>query len=438
MASARDTDLLTMDGWPLGVNNRLRETEEGPKTTRRDRANTSLSLREAVNVDLTRLGHPIRRKGYELVEAGYTHSLWSHPALGYGLCVHEGYLCQVQPSGVLVQIQEVHAYARVSYTTVNGEVYWSNGLQKGRVTKDSTLHWGLPNPPAPLLAVTENGALAPGRYSVAVTYIDEFDEEYGASAVADVLLQSGQGLDVAVTGQWPDEAAEVAVYVSQPNGEILYRVGEYPGPFTVAIQPGQLGRGMELETQQLHPPEPGRIVRYFNGRIYMARRNTVRFTEPLRYGLTRPAQGLYMFPSEPVLLEPVSDGLFVGTSEGVVFVRGTDPYDVVQTNVLSHAPVPHTVTRVPGELMDAGSSTVPVWWGEDGAMVAGLPGGQVRQLTKDRLAVPRFKSGAMLYREREGMAQVVSSLSKGADASAMGASDSVVAEVRTNTKILNK
>ena len=61
----------------------------------------------------------------------------------------------------------------------------------------------------------------------------------------------------------------------------------------------------------------------------------------------------------------------------------------------------------------------------------GLPDGEVRQLTRDRLAAPEYGFGAVSMREREGMSHIVSSLQKGGDANNMGASDSVVAEIRT-------
>lgn len=436
MPTAPDGDLLQMDGWPLGVNNRARETEPGMATNVRGRMSTSLYLREAINVDLTRYGHPLRRKGYSQVASGFTHSLWSDHALDYGLCVHEGELCKVGSSGGLTALREVHAYAPMSYATVNREVFWSNGVNMGRVDSTGALHWSLPKPPVPV-AQAVSGDLPPGRYRIASVYVDEFDEEYGASDEVVVDVVEGQAVDVTIPGGWPAEAAAVRVFASQPDGEILYDVTTGTAPGTFTLQRNMLGRGREIETLNLEPPKPATIVRYFNGRIYTARHDTVVFSEALRYGLTRPAQGIYMFPSNVTLLEPVADGVYVGSTEGVVFLQGMDPYDVQQVNVLSHSPVPRASTRVPGEFFEVNEGMVPVWWGHDGAMVAGLTGGRVEQLSKDRLAVPRFNAGAMMYREQEGMAHVVSSLQKGGEDSAMGASDSVVATVRRNTTKLN-
>jgi hypothetical protein len=225
--------------------------------------------------------------------------------------------------------------------------------------------------------------------------------------------------------------------VTQADSEVYYLTKTLAAPGTVDIGVSELGRGRVLETLNFRQPQSGHIVQYFNGRIYVARNDTVIFTEPLRYGVTRPAQGIYMFPERVELLAPSTDGVYVGWQGQVAFLAGMDPYDVSQIAVQAVGPVPRAMTYLPGERLEVGARQVPVWWGTDGVMVAGLPNGQVRQLTRDRLAVPKHEVGAMLLREREGMSQVVSVLRRGGDTNLMGASDSVVAEIRRNCVKLN-
>lgn len=437
MPTPADSGLLTMDGWPGGINNRVRETEQQFTQGDRSSMKASETLRDAVNVDLTKLGHPIRREGYQLHRSGFTHSLWSHPAIDYGVCVHDGYLSRVTADGDVIPLQEVQAYRPVTYAYVNGHVYWSNDSEKGAVSSGWAGHWGLPEPPQPEYALIP-GSLAEGRYAVVTVWVDQFGEEYGASKPSVITTDGQSSISVASPQDWPDPADKLRVFVSQPDGEVLYEGGESLAPgMTVDIHPSVLGRGRELETEELKTVKPCSIVRYFNGRLYMARNDTVTFTEPLRYSLTRPAQGIYMFSSKVTLLEPSLDGLYVGTDEGIVFIAGSDPYDIRQTNVSRHAPVPRAVTTVPGEFMGADQAEVPAWWGIDGALVAGLPGGNLQQLSKDRIATPNFGIGAMMYREREGMAQLVSSLRNGGEQSQLAATDTAVAEVRRNTTQLN-
>lgn len=436
MTTPNDRDVLTMDGWPLGVNNRLRETEEGQTTQHRRKPNTSLFLREAVNVDLTKLGHPLRRKGYKKIHSGYTHSLWSTKGFSWGLCVQNGQLKKVFESGYTEDLKEVAPYKHMSYVEVNGVVHWSNGEDKGRVDDVGVIHWGITTP-SKVKASVKEGSLYPGEYKLSAVWVDEFGEEYGASTHVIVALLEGNGIEITTPSSWPDSAVVYRVFMSQPNGETLYHIRDSEEQETYTVSNSVVGTGRELETTDLKQVPAGNILRYFNGRIYIAHRNTVVFTEPLRYGLTRPSQGIYMFSSDVILLEVSEDGIYVGTKKGVVFIAGENPYDVQQRTVLRHAPVLRANTTVPGEFLGASQEEVPVWWGVDGAMVAGLPGGEVRQLSKDRIATPSFQSGAMLYREQEGMAQVVSALGRGGETSGMAATDTVVASVRQNTKQIN-
>jgi hypothetical protein len=144
----------------------------------------------------------------------------------------------------------------------------------------------------------------------------------------------------------------------------------------------------------------------------------------------RAATELIMQPDYIHLLQPVDDGMYVGDENEIRFISGTDPMEITQKRVYDHGPVKFAVTRLPGEKFGVPFDEVPVWWGRDGTLLLGLPGGEVQQLTRDRLAVADFGFGAVSLREREGISQVVSSLQKGGDENNMGATDTVVAEIR--------
>lgn len=437
MPTPPDNEVLRMDGWPKGANNRLRETETEAGTRNQFEVPGSPWLRKAINVDLTRLGHPLRRTGYQQIATGFTHSLWSDEYIDYGLCVHEGWLSKVTTdSGILITpLIEVTPFLPMAYTVANSIVYYSNGVDKGRVVADEATHWGLPEPGQPGITIG-SGEVFPGVYHVAITFEDFYGEEYGASDPIEISVASG-AIAVTPPTPWPDAVNKCNVYVTQAGSEIYYLAKSLFSPGTVTVTQADLGKGRTLETLDRKQPQAGHILAYFNGRIYIARNDTVIFTEPLRYGLTRPAQGIYMFPERVDLLAAVNDGLYVGHKGQVAFLAGSDPYDVSQIAVQPYGPVPRAMTYIAGERLGVNARRVPIWWGVDGAMVAGLPGGEIRQLTRDRLAVPKHELGAMMLRERDGMSQVVSVLRRGGETNTMGASDSVVAEIRRNCTKLN-
>jgi hypothetical protein len=440
MPTPLDNDVLRMDGWAKGVNNRLRETESEAATRNQFEIPSAPWLRKAVNVDLTRLGHPLRRAGYTQLSSGFTHSLWSSERTDYGLCVKEGVLTAITTDSGIQEhsLGAVVPYLPMAYTEVNGTVYYANGVDKGRISPQwDLLPWGLPVPAKPELSSAAGGSLFPGTYYVAATFEDAAGEEYGASEPAEIALEAQSSLTVSMPHAWPDGAFRLNVYVTQANSEVYYLTRQLVIPGAVSVGQSDLGKGRVLETLDFKEPPSGHVLAYFNGRIYIARNDTVVFTEPLRYGVARPAQGIYMFPERVELVAPSTDGVYVGFKGQVVFLAGTDPYDVSQIAVQACGPVPRAMTYIAGERLGVNAKHVPAWWGTDGVMVAGLPGGQVRQLTRDRLAVPKHELGAMMLREREGMSQLVSVLRKGGETNAMGASDSVVAEIRRDCVKLN-
>lgn len=437
MSTPTDAELLTMGGWPGGVNNRARETEQVLMRDER-KIPSSQFLRKALNVDFTAEGHPIRRRGYILAAAGFSHSIWSTDRLGLICWVRDGGLFVGREVTDAVSIRAVNKYLPMSFCHVNDTVYYSNGSELGEISYDGTArNWGITIPPAPTLSgpATEDPGGWDNTRQVAITYIDASGRESGASEP--VLVGAAGTFTVDTPLPLPAGVASAQVYVSQINSEILYHAQTMIATSPITIHDNDVGVGKELETLDRYPPKAGQLVAHMNGRVYIARNDYVSFSEPLRPDLFRPSQGIYTFPDTVTMLEPSTDGVYVGHSKGVVFIAGADPYDVQQIHVSPYAPVTGAVSRVPGEKFGVGVDEVPVWWGKDGVMVVGLPGGQLRQLTRDRLAVPAHAAGAVTLREHDGMSHIVSSLRLGDGDNPMGASDTVVAEVRRNNISLN-
>ena len=439
MPTPADTTLLRMDGWPGGVNNRIRETEQSVERDSRT-VPSSKFLRKALNVDLTQEGHPIRRKGYTLHTAGYAHSVYGCEQLGVFCVVVDGQLLAGPDPDSLNLVAEVNRYNRMSYCFLNDTIYYSNGIQLGEINayNYTARPWGIPVGPTPTLTgpATQNPEGWEETRQVAVVYVDRYGLEGGASEP--VLVGAVGDFTVSIPLPLLAEVSEARVYVSQPNSEILYYAQAIIAAPTITIHPTDIGKGKELETLNLKPPMAGQLVASFKGRVYIARNDKIIFTEALQYHLTRPSQGIFMFPGYITLLQPSTDGIYVGTEHGIVFLAGTDPYETKQIHVSAIAPVENAVTRTT-EMFGVGASVdeIPIWWDKAGTLNAGFPGGQINDLTGDRLEVAAYQAGAIGVRDYEGMTHIVSSLRSADGMNPVGASDTVVATVRTNNIVLN-
>ena len=122
-----------------GVNNRLDDHELVSKE--------GTFLRGAANIDLTAKGHPRRRAGYAIAQAGTDcHSLWSHPLAC--ACYVDGttlYRLRTGPTGVSRESVRTGLAAglRLSYARLGDALYYSNGIDKGWVSPDdAAAGWG--------------------------------------------------------------------------------------------------------------------------------------------------------------------------------------------------------------------------------------------------------------------------------------------------------
>ena len=422
MTTPSERELQRFQGFPGGINNRIRETERGPDGG---------FVREALNVDFSTEGKPRRRGGYTRALSGYAHSLYSHPELPFALAVIDGQLTTLEgPDLVQTDLGPINADAPVSYAYLNGTVFFSNGRVAERVTVDKErLPWGLPVPPRPSLSVASGYGLAAGRYQVTATYVDRDGVEHGAAEPVMIDLEDDAGLVVTVDGPFPARADYVQLYATQAGGEMLYATGGRSTPGSVLLTSADLATGRPLETLFRMAPPPGQIVREYRGRLYIASDNIVVFTDPLRYELVSPAHAVFVFPSEVTLLEPSHNGLYIGHGSTVDWLAGEDPFDMQRRRVASHAVCPGTGTRVPGDFFDTSLEYLPVWWAQTRGYAVGMPDGNCQLLTEDRIATQTFGAGAIIPREQEGSTQLVGVMRQPGMGSAV-ATDSVVAEVR--------
>jgi hypothetical protein len=364
MTTPNDNEVLRMDGWPGGMNNRARETES---VIMRDgeALPSSQFLRKALNVDLTVEGHPLRRRGYERVVEGYSHSAWWCRELQLLCAVVSGQLRVGRDLGSLASKAAVNRYLRMSYTHHTNAVYWVNGRESGKLEYDgSAAIW--PNPQVALDLNNREGVTAP-----------DFTPEAG---------KQGQ------------ELVDDVFYAAMPVGQ---------------------------------------LVESFAGRLWVAQDSDVYFSEPMMPDVTRPATNFFSRPRDIWMLEHCHDGLYVGQDDSVWFLSGTNPYEMSARHVSPYGVVRQSPARVPGEKLGVAVDDLPVWWSQDGVLVAGLPSGEIRQMTRDRLATPEYGLGALSIREREGISQIVASLQKGGGVNTMAATDTVVAEVRKNGITVN-
>lgn len=353
-------------------------------------------LRNAVNVDLGPDGHPRRRQGTtRLLGGDDCHSFWSRGADGY--YVDYATLYHVDPVPTRTPLLTgLTPGLRMSYTATPQGVVVSNGSGLWMLDGATATPCTLETPRfAPLLDAGTGGALPGGRYQVAVAYVGDDGQVSGTTAPQQVEVPD----DGVLTLLGLPAAQPCAVYLTPPDGDTFYRVATTLNvSLTFSTLPDY---GARCQTLLLQPMPPGGIVRYHNGRLLTASGDLLSYSEPYALALHDPAKGFVAFPADITLVEPCGDGVFVSTTETTYYLRG-EISQAVLDEVLPYPAVPGASATLP--------NSREVCWMSARGWVRGTPDGQAQNLQEQHVAVQPAQVGAALFREQNGMQQLLATL----------------------------
>jgi len=364
-------------------------------------------LRNAVNVDLTNSGTLQRRAGTTLEQAGSDcHSLWAegeHAFYVDGTTLyahpHEAVATWLTPS------------LPVSYAALGTDVVWSNGAVIQRIRNGASGPLGVPVPnPAPAVTVSAGGSLDAGLYMVAFVATSPDGEESGATWPVQLDVPANGAISVASL------PANTAVYVSPLNGDALFFAGTFGGSVTFSVTPAQ---GQQLRSIGMRPMPAGQIVRFHNGRLLVASGSTLFYSEPFAPALHNPARGYIPLISRITIMEPVANGVIV-VADKTYFLAGDDIEQAQLVEKLPYGAVEGTAARTEKDLS--------VWWFSERGMVMSSEEGEVKNIQEEHVAVAGARVGAGMFREQNGVQQLVTSLF-GSEASVAAASSFMDAEI---------
>lgn len=167
----------------------------------------------------------------------------------------------------------------------------------------------------------------------------------------------------------------------------------------------------------------GKCLEFYNGAIYLAIDNFVYCTKTFNIqSMDRRYSVVAGFKGNVTMIKAVSDGLFIGTTEGVYFlngagVKGSGPgvEGFTQKRVLPFGTIKGSDITAPAnkvKLLKA-EKLAAVWTTPDG-IYAGADGGRVVNLSDQQMLIPAGDRAASMLRESDGAAHYVLSLSGGA------------------------
>lgn len=356
-------------------------------------------LRSATNVDVDDSGHLRRRPGQTRVQAlTDPHSLLRTSDGRFFMGLASALYLITLPAYSQTLVKSLSSNAHIDYVEHNGDLYYSNGTDSGRISAANVWYpWALPTPALPSVA-TISGSLAAGKYQVAVTYSNSVTGEEGGRLGATQYTLSAAGalrvtLPGAVTG-----ATHVNIYVSALNGSLLYLHGSVAtGTASYDITTTTTTRQAELN--HLEPLPAGTGVFFHQGRLGVISGNSVLYCDPWRPGYYRPIEGIIPFEKPVSLVVPAQNGCYIVADKTRWFAGDLgNPASIV--DVLPYAGVPGTAF--------AAVSDMTVGWFSAAGVVIADPSGQASAVMADPIDLTAPASGCSIVLVSNGFERVLS------------------------------
>ncbi|WEE79472.1 hypothetical protein LZ683_08965 [Comamonas testosteroni] len=353
-------------------------------------------FREALNVNITEAGRVNMRGAVRKVTDTPFKNAWSSHLHGDLFGTLGTDWVKINPTDWSHEVLANLGSEWTSCCVLNGKVvaagaaglFAYDGRNASRMTIDT--------PSQPFVTTTPGGALVPGDYGVAVSWLRGSLESSVSHMEVGRVAETGGSLSVGLPYCIDPSVTTVRLYLTKPGSRELQRAGDWPisqGTIEIAAAP-ELGASPEFQFLDAMPT--GRFVQPWRGRLLTASFKTLNFSEPMAWHLHDRRHGFIQFPQRITFVAAVDGGIWVGQVDHVLFLSGAQPDELQQQRRASKPPVPASAVLLDsdlvGELAGPGSQSA-LWLAENG-YVLGTSDGQMVELQRKRLTGIKAASGA--------------------------------------------
>lgn len=356
------------------------------------------AVRDALNVDMTSAGTFQRRPG-QVREVTCTNARCMHEVAGGALYADgsELFLFDGSTSTLIAALSSQYAF--VAYADTPLGTAWSDGYRLNLYNGTSRLlSPAMPNP-RPSVVGASGGALAAGTYGVMFSSIRSDGQQSAYTIPVYVTVPQGGVIGINSAGH----TDAIAVFVTAADGETFYRAGTIAVGQTSLSIPFARADGQPVIFEVMDGLPPGSILAYHKGRLLSADGQALYYSLPYNMGLYRPAFDYILLPEEITLVAPVEGGVYLATLSETYWLPGGDLSSADMVKVAKYGAVKGTMTRDPESL--------DVMWFSPKGPVMGSPAGQITAPQDSNVAFPTATNGASIWRESNGLSQLISAIS---------------------------
>jgi len=158
----------------------------------------------------------------------------------------------------------------------------------------------------------------------------------------------------------------------------------------------------ERKTREFSAAPVGSHLAFFSGCIFVTVGDTVFRSEQYEPGMFD-LESFNRFSSRVIMIKPVMSGMFVSTETETLFLPGTEPAEWSSTPVLPYPAIEWSESTDYVQASRLGfdmSGNCALWFSEKG-VIAGLPSGDIVNLTEEKMVFPSAtKAASLLYKDK--------------------------------------
>jgi len=367
-------------------------------------------LKKALNVNIDKYGGISKRKGYTLKDSGDYTSLWTNQNNTICLAVKDNNLVNIDKNYSLTTIKNGVGLDKISFEEVDNIIYFSSISYSGLLDNGLLKSWGIErNYLSPILSKV-NGSLPAGTYQVTFTYVREDGIESGTGVASTITLTDNSGISLFIPNHSDPDIIYARIYCSTQDGMILYFSGisNLNSTYTITSQDRLVN---PLRTFNLDAPPKGHLVKYYNGRLYIADNNILWYSEKYQYQHFKLDSNYIEFPDIIKEIMPVEDGIWIG-SDKLYYLSGNEPTEFRRITKEDINIIPGTSVKISGSYIHMDNVPVGYKWfvSSDLGIFILFNQGMVINLTSENINLESADFGTSLFLQDEGMNQYLSIL----------------------------
>jgi len=149
----------------------------------------------------------------------------------------------------------------------------------------------------------------------------------------------------------------------------------------------------------------GHLLEAWNNRLFAAQSNKIFFSDANALTRMDKRKNYMQFNGYIGMMKGITGGMYVNAGKFIYWLGGDDVNDFSLTAVNDTGMIQGSDIKVEGEDIGQGLlGTVVMWASEDGIYM-GLPGGQIKNLTRGNYAIEDLDKSSAIYRDDLGFGQ---------------------------------